>query len=462
MPSALKALIDLQKDELRRSLRLFACFFLSITTFWILKPLKKAFFVRYYDQDGLSLLSLHLPAAHAELLAKLLNLGLGCIAALLFSTLARRFRRAALICLFCAFFIACFAGFSLLLMQPSAAVVWSFYLTSDLYSTLMVAALFVFLNDTVTPESAKRSYGLVGLGAVLGGVVGSQGVSALIGTLSPRTWMGICAVLTATVALVALRTPRASCVPEQPGGEATSPASASTTRPAKPERNASGVSYLACLAGLVGIYEIVSTILDFQFTATVSHFLDGAAIGRQVSRAFALMNATALFVQLFVTSALMRRRGVQSALLVLPLTMLLASLGVMALPVLSMASLIPALDSGFAYSIHQSAKESLYVPLASHEKYGAKAFVDVFVMRGAKAIGVLLTLGISALVQDFSAVRWLSLVTIALLVPWTFLLRHAGRRFQSLSAEPDLARPVPPAAPLQVPAAVGLPPSAAH
>lgn len=444
MPAVLKALVDMRREELRRSLHMFGCFLLVITTFWILKPLKKSLFISYYDSAGFWLGNLHLSAARAELLAKLLNLVLASASALVFSLLARRFRRQALACLFCGVFVGSFALFGLLLDHPHAAVVWAFYLVGDLYSTLMVAALFVFLHDSTTPEAAKRSYGLVGLGAVLGGVLGSQVVSALVGALSARAWMGVCCTLTAAVAVLAWRAgnlattsvTRSAALP-QPQPERR------TQLDPKPQPAALG-GYLLSLAGIVGLYEIVSTILDYQFTATVSHYLDGPAIGRQLSHAFALMNVTALLLQLFVTSPLLRKQGVPVALLVLPFTALAASLGVMVLPILPIASLIPALDSGFAYSIHQSAKESLYVPLGSGAQYSAKAFVDVFVMRGAKAIGVVLSFVITTLVSDFSAVRWLSLVSLALLVPWLFFTLQAGRGFARLTQreQADSALPV--------------------
>ena len=45
-------------------------------------------------------------------------------------------------------------------------------------------------------------------------------------------------------------------------------------------------------------------------------------------------------------------------------------------------------DNGFSYSINQSAKEALYVPTTREEKYKAKAFIDMFVQRFAKALAV--------------------------------------------------------------------------
>jgi ATP/ADP translocase len=37
--------------------------------------------------------------------------------------------------------------------------------------------------------------------------------------------------------------------------------------------------YLLAIVAIVGLYEMVSTIMDFQFTSTVAHYLQGPAIG---------------------------------------------------------------------------------------------------------------------------------------------------------------------------------------
>ena len=55
-------------EERLLSLLMFLYFFLVITSFWILKPLKKGLFIGYYDQTGFDLFAWHLSAAQAELI----------------------------------------------------------------------------------------------------------------------------------------------------------------------------------------------------------------------------------------------------------------------------------------------------------------------------------------------------------------------------------------------------------
>jgi AAA family ATP:ADP antiporter len=68
------------------------------------------------------------------------------------------------------------------------------------------------------------------------------------------------------------------------------------------------------------------------------------------------------------------------------------------------------------------------------EKYKAKAFIDMFVQRFAKALAVLISLGITTWFTDFDSIRYLSLVTLSVLVLWIVAAVYAGRRFAEKSA----------------------------
>jgi len=128
---------------------------------------------------------------------------------------------------------------------------------------------------------------------------------------------------------------------------------------------------------------------------------------------------------------------VGTALLVLPFAVLAGSAGFMILPILWVGSLLNTADNGFSYSINQSAKEALYVPTSKDEKYKAKAFIDMFVQRFAKALAVGVSLGITLTFQDFSSVRWLSAFTLPVIVLWVIAARYAGRHFNELSGDAE-------------------------
>ncbi len=434
MANPLKAVMDIRRGELPFALSMFLYFLLVITTFWILKPIKANLFIEYYDQVGFELLSWHLTAAQAELLAKLLNMVVAFLAVVAFTLLSRRWERQYLTFIFSAFFLVCFGVYALALATPNDVAVWSFYLFGDLYSTVMVVTFFSFLNDAVRPEAAKRIYGLVGFGGVLGGVLGATFFRVWIETLSRTAWMGVAIGVGVLIVGIAAAAGRMVGDPAPPAPEAP-------TAPETPRGNAAleGAKlvfrsrYLLAIVAIVGIYEIVSTIVDFQFKATVSHFLDGDDIGRHQATVYAITNWVSMTVQLLLTSVVMTRLGLTVALAVLPAMVSLGSTGFLVFPALWVGSSLNTADNGFSYSINQSAKETLYTPTTKDEKYKAKAFIDMFVQRFAKAIAVGISLLVSTLFADFAGVRWLSVVTLAFVVVWLFAVRYAGRRFHELA-----------------------------
>ncbi len=438
--SAFKAILDVRRSELPLALLMFGYFFLVITSFWILKPVKKSLFIQFYEQSGFNLMGWQMSGPQAELIAKVLNMVIAFAAVIVFTWLARRFRRQQLTFIFTAFFLVSYAVYSLVIGDPGHATVWSFYLFGDLFSTLMVATFFAFLNDSVTPDAAKRLYGPVGLGGVTGGAFGSMVVARFIGGIDLVGWLWIAFGLGLAIMLIAFaagrlvdRTPQAQPAP-QPEAANPEPEPQGGGNPAL--EGASLVlrsPYLLAIVGIVGIYEIVSTILDFQFTSTIAHYLEGPAIGQQFATVFAITNFVALVVQLCFTSLIMTRFGVGMALLVLPVAILGGSAGFALLPILWMGSLLNTADNGFSYSINQSAKESLYVPTTKDEKYKAKAFIDMLVQRFAKAIAVVVSLGITTAFVEFASIRWLSAVTIPLIVLWIFAARYAGKRFKEMT-----------------------------
>jgi ATP:ADP antiporter, AAA family len=137
-----------------------------------------------------------------------------------------------------------------------------------------------------------------------------------------------------------------------------------------------------------------------------------------------------LLVQFFLASFVMTRFGVGTALLFLPVAALMGSAAFLVAPLLLVGSFLNTADNGFSYSINQSAKEVLYVPTTPNEKYKAKAFIDMFIQRFAKALAVGLSLLITFFFRGFESIRWLSLGTVLILAVWIVIARYAGREFQ--------------------------------
>ncbi|MFT5443717.1 MAG: AAA family ATP:ADP antiporter [Myxococcota bacterium] len=440
----LRALFDVHPDERKIAALMSGYFFLVITSFWILKPIKKTFFLGFYDGSNFDVLGRTFSGSEAEQLAKVLNMvvAIGAVAA--FSILAKRFRRQQLTYVFTAFFIVGYAVFAFALRSQTEIGVWSFYLFGDLFSTLMVATFFSFMNDSVSSGAAKRLYGLVGFGGVAGGAFGSTAVAAWINALPVEAWLAIAAAIGVIILVVA----RAAAAALPADGASPSPETTeddSATNTPQPDvgnpvlygaRLVMQSRYLLSIVAIVGIYELVSTIVDFQFTQAIIEFSSDASERKQnFATVYATTNWLSMFVQLFLTSFVMRRFGLATALLVLPCTIALASVSFLLVPSLIVGGLLSVSDNGFSYSINQSSKEALYVPTTVEEKYFAKAFIDMFVQRFAKAIGVGLNLVVAANFKGVSGIQTLTYFVVPMLAIWAFASLNAGRQFKALEDE---------------------------
>lgn len=463
--SALKSFLDVKRRELPFVLSMFLYFFLVITVFWILKPIKKAALVAYYPFDAkenptghaLNLFGMQLGGEEAELVAKVLNMVVAAVAVVAFTLLARRLHRHRLTYVFCGFSMVVLAFFALRIHDMSEIESWAFYLFGDLFNTLMVATFFAFLNDSVAPEDSKRLYGPIVLGGLAGGMAGTVGMKAL--AQSNSFWMVACIVATGVVALCATVAGR-WVEREQPATAAVAKPTEDHTEHMSALAGAKLVfksKYLVAIVAIVGLYEMVSTIMDYQMTSTVTYYVGqqvasavaaaggqdseagqkifGAAIGAHFNTVYAITNTLAFFIQVFLTSLIMKRLGIRIALLVMPIAILGNSALYLAIPALWVGSFLSTTDNALNYSLNQSAKESLYTVTSREEKYAAKAFIDMFVQRFAKAVAVFVALAMGAVFTDFAGVRWLSVIVIALVAVWLYAASYAGRRFKELSEQ---------------------------
>lgn len=435
----LKAFANIKKQELPLTLLMFSYFFLVISTFWIFKPLKKTLLVNHYSNGGLELFGATFSGAQAELFAKVLNMVVAFLAVVAFTSLSRRLRRQQLSYVFTAFCLVVTLVFLTQAGQPSELGVWSFYLFGDLFNTLMLATFFAFLNDSFPAEAAKRLYGPIVLGGVIGGAFGSLSVFAMVrsGALTLEDWLLIAAavmVVIGVVAGLAGREVRRHPPPEDADADAEATAQPEGNAAIAGARLVGRSRYLLALVVMVGIYEIVSTILDFQFTATIEALVPADERGDAFSAVYAVTNTFAMVFQLFATGYLLQRIGVRGALKIMPIAVAAVSVGYLIAPVVVLGAALSTSDNGLNYSVNQSAREALYTVTSKREKYQAKAFIDMFIQRFAKALAVGVSLLITLIFSDFEDIRWLSLITIAGAAVWFFAARAAGDEFRVRAA----------------------------
>jgi len=483
---------DIKKGEWPRALALSFFFFLVIAVFWVLKPIKKGALISFYKEDPLMLLGLQFGGAEVEQLAKVVNMVVVFAIVVLFTILIRKFKRQQVVYIFCGLISVCLVYFGFVMVSPGAFDAWSFYVFGDIFNSIMVATFWAFANDVNSPKESKRLYGIIGLGGVVGGFFGATFVTALVDVEGARELMSssfselniaekiqsgfieivfpiyeqilvfsgwlnqqfgftglqdqalgrqglllLCIVAMATIAILAWFIN--SCAldgneieQEEKEKEGNEKSVNAALEGAKLVFNS---KYLLAILGIIGFYEIISNIIEFQLSASVeTSSMQGTEIDSFFGVYGLLIGLVSISVQLFATPYVMNKKSVGMALIILPIIDFALSIGFLAVPILWVAAALSISDNSLYYSITQSAKESLYTPTSRDAKYKAKAFIDMFGQRSAKVIAVVLNLVVAAYV-GIENVRWLSIATLIVIGGYFLVVRYAGKEFKKRADE---------------------------
>jgi len=425
-----KNFFDIRKEEWPNVLLMSLFFFMVIATFWVLKPLKRGLLVNFYQNNPLTLLGTSFAGAEVEQLAKVLNMVVVYGMVVIFTLLSRKLKRQQLNLFLNLFFGGLFILFAGFMNNPGATTSWSFYVLGDMFNSAMVTFFWAYSNDIFSSEQAKRTYGIVGLGGIIGGIVGSSVVAGYVSNLGRPTLLYLCliplVIMVGIGYVVNNRTDNKEPKPQTPcaSGKQCNAIFEGGHIVFKSK-------YLLAIVALIGLYEMVSNIVDFQLSATIASSISGDL---EKDAYFGLVgqitSIISLIVQLFLTSFIMKRYGVGIALLFLPVAIALGSVGFLVIPSLLFVTIMSASDNSLNYSINQSAKEALYTPTKQDAKYKAKAFIDMFVQRFAKVLAVVLNLAVAAWV-GLEHVRWLSIACLIILVFWILVVRYAGNEFEN-------------------------------
>ena len=106
--------------------------------------------------------------------------------------------------------------------------------------------------------------------------------------------------------------------------------------------------------------------------------------------------------------------------MMLPLALLIGSVSILILPVIFSAILAKASENIFRFTIFDTTKQLLWLPVPIDHKTQAKPFIDGTLKNAAGGIAGLLIIGISFLLSfdTYDNIRWLSLPSLGMLILW--------------------------------------------
>ena len=143
------------------------------------------------------------------------------------------------------------------------------------------------------------------------------------------------------------------------------------------------------------LYEVVVTIMDYQFKVLGSHSKVAMSSGVEAGDGFAQLlghfgqftNVLSFVLSFFGFSYLVHNVGVRHSLLIFPSVLFLAVLVTNLVPSMWVLFVMVSTLKAMIFSLHDPVHELLYIPTSEAIKFKVKAWIDVFGSRLAKAIG---------------------------------------------------------------------------
>jgi AAA family ATP:ADP antiporter len=310
-----------------------------------------------------------------------------------------------------------------------------FYLYVNAYGLIVVSQFWLYTNSRSDPRAMKRMAGVVGAGAILGGIVGGVLASALGGWL-PLRWL-----IAAGAGLLVLSLPLLSLAVREREGRRSDEEVTPAVEASVPLVRVPYVRWLA-VATLCSV--IVTGLLDYQFKSAVQQlYPDAAQLASFFGRFYIGINVFALLLQLLGTRWLLQRLGAGSAAAVLPIGLALGAGATLAVPGFAAVVGAKAWDQTFRFSLNKAAVELLFFPLPPGIKRRAKAVIEAGIERVGDALAGILLLGAGLTFGTTGST--LATLILALVGVWLVAcvrlrsgyVRELGRTLGRLTLQPE-------------------------
>jgi AAA family ATP:ADP antiporter len=337
----------------------------------------------------------------------------------LYSWFASRVDRARLLIGVTVFFVAGIELFAAAVAAHVPYVGVAFFIWVGIFNMSLVAQFWSFANDIYTKDAGDRLFPIIMIGMTAGAPLGSFIAARLFRSgITPQVILHVAAaMLAASVALYLTINSR-----EHRTAPATTPLAAGGGFAL-----VLGNRYLRLIAALVVLLNVVNTTGEYLVARLLSLHVEELAMSDATFNKQAFIgafsgdyqfwvNVTALLLQAFVTSRLVKYRGLRGALLALPLialggyTIIAAGVG------FSVVRWLKTAENATDYSIMNTARQLLWLPTSREEKYKAKQAIDTFFVRGGDVLSAgVVYLGVRILHLD---VNQFALVNVALIAVW--------------------------------------------
>jgi AAA family ATP:ADP antiporter len=331
---------------------------------------------------------------------------------------------------------AFFASHLLMFCAASLAgwrIGFAFFVWGSLFSVIAVTQFWAFATDLFSVSSGERLFGLIAVGVSAGAFAGAQIAAALFDAIGPPGLM--LASATALSLATALSIRARVAVPAAARSADRSPTD--TGHWLGGFAVIAKSRYLVAIAVLVVLLNWITSAGDFVLTSWLVDIAGREApgaesgyIGRFMGRYSAAVTLVGFLVQLLLVSRIIQFAGLARALLVTPVAFVAGYLVVGIVPAFLLLQSVLVLQRSFDYSLLNTTRNALMLPMEREAKYQAKTAIDTFFFRAGDLLASgSVFVGTQLFDEARTQILWLIVVLSAsmLLVAWLVAREYARR-----------------------------------
>ncbi len=387
---------------------------LVLFAYYILKPVSRAMFLHKFDIDDLPYLYILIAAA-------------GGVMAYFYTKLAIRASLIAAVNAATFFMVGMLTLIWYLLQFQWEWLLYFFNAFVSLFSITLVSQGWIIASNVFSSREAKRLYGILGVGAVIGAAFGGKFTAVMVNVVGTRHLLLASAALVvlAWMAFLALLRVDKAAIKQARGAEEEESFSITDVTDAIKRYR-----HLQVIIAIITLTYIVDVTIEFQFTAMakIAYGDNQRELTAFLGNFYGLwLNIITFIFQFFLTGLIVRQFGVGGALQIMPVSITIASLATFGYPGVWTAGGARLAEAATRYSFNRTGMELLYLPLPLELRNRTKAFTDIFVDRFARGIGGMLLI-VFANWLNFG-VRQLAVVVIVYAAAWILLSVRAKNEY---------------------------------
>lgn len=297
-------------------------------------------------------------------------------------------------------------GFWWAMASPRPWLYYALYVWSGVISSVVVVTFWVLMAEFFTVTQGKRLFASIAMGGSLGAVGGAAIATALAPYVSAETLLLASSLLFAGSAAGPLMLPAAPEA-EADGDEGSGDGVGGVWEGI---RAVATHPYAGRVAGLVAIASATLTLGDYLFMSVLAEEVDADQLSTWLARVYLGLNLLSIVVLATGVTPLIRRLGVDRALILLPALLAVASFGVLLGAALVSVIVLKTADGTLRHSLHKTATEILFLPMDSSLRGSVKGVIDLVANSAAKALASVAILALTALAHPRPAIAGLLLL----------------------------------------------------